>query len=860
MCRMLMAETDVADGAGSRLLPYIGKVEVAKKVHIYANGDKFFAGKNFVLNPRQLRSFDAFLNQVTSALKPNFGAVRTIRTPNQGHRVDDLTALESGKSYVASGSEKFVRLGYDQIAAAVQKSGNTGQALSPRESVLKRKIQVSGRIRKIKLEPIAVYVYANGESLEPPKRLLIQPWIERDWQAVLALVNEKVRLLSGAVRRLFELDSKQEVGSVKELKNEGSYVAAAKEKFKDVQYGISQGVLSPTLQQKRRHPHLVPLKKKSPHASSSDIATSAAASTALTGSGQSDSSAASSDSKGAETTGHGSPEVALKPHPPVATRKQHPVNEPPPVARNKGGILVRPLKHKRELAKDKTVDLDKDEGGLYKAKNASSGDADTVDDTGAQTEVPVDEQKAEEVAEDPRAARRERLRRRRERIRKRRAAAAAARAREALLSAAASRIQAAARAFLRRRAEARREQADAIQAKLEGTRRTEAAVQIQAAYRGHRTRETLRERRRAEEDEQRQLESSRQAAAAGAAAKIQATYRGHRARAAVRPQLEERRRRKEEEERRRQAAAAVKIQSSYRGHRTRVELARRKEESAATAAAEQQAAAVRIQAAYRGHRARAELRDAQRQQRDAAAAERQRAAAATQIQAAYRGHRTRAQAGELRRVEAGKRTAALKIQATYRGHRTRLAVREQRNRQTSAAVKIQAAFRGHRDRKKLKELQPPPPSSQREEAAAATDATRNAAATKIQAVYRGHRARAAAEGQRLALAHAVRRHVAVTQIQGAYRKYRSRKLRQAEREERGRRAAAATKIQSTFRGHRTRKALASERAGNGAGKTGGDGNDASVAPAKPLPADGSGEASTTGNGALGTAERGPPPS
>ena len=87
------------------------EITLAKKVHIYSNGDRFFTGRRFVINPRQTRNYESFLTQVTYSLKPSFGAVRVLRTPENGHPVCDLSDLETGRSYVAC-AQKFVKLGW----------------------------------------------------------------------------------------------------------------------------------------------------------------------------------------------------------------------------------------------------------------------------------------------------------------------------------------------------------------------------------------------------------------------------------------------------------------------------------------------------------------------------------------------------------------------------------------------------------------------------------------------------------------------------------------------------------------------------------------------------------------------------
>ena len=83
--------------------------ERAKKIKLYRNGDQQFAGKDFILNKRQIRTWEAFLQNVTSDLKAN-EAVRSIRTPTRGHRVTTLEDLEDSKNYVAVGIGRFKKL------------------------------------------------------------------------------------------------------------------------------------------------------------------------------------------------------------------------------------------------------------------------------------------------------------------------------------------------------------------------------------------------------------------------------------------------------------------------------------------------------------------------------------------------------------------------------------------------------------------------------------------------------------------------------------------------------------------------------------------------------------------------------
>lgn len=101
-----MAQDDY-HSAQSRLT--LSEIDKAKKVRLYRNGDKNFYGKEFVLNRRRVRTLDSFLQLVTSDLKTS-NAVRSIRTPRHGTRIDNLDQLLDHENYVAVAGGKFKSL------------------------------------------------------------------------------------------------------------------------------------------------------------------------------------------------------------------------------------------------------------------------------------------------------------------------------------------------------------------------------------------------------------------------------------------------------------------------------------------------------------------------------------------------------------------------------------------------------------------------------------------------------------------------------------------------------------------------------------------------------------------------------
>ncbi|KAG2468151.1 DCDC2 protein, partial [Polypterus senegalus] len=132
---------------------YTPQASPAKTILMYRNGDPFFPGRKFIINPRQTPSFENFLSSVTQGIEAQFGAVRNVYTPLNGHRVLAMEHLQHGQRYVAAGAERFKKLD----------------------------------------------VFKNGDVLVPPIRILIPKYTLRSWDRVLALITEKIRLRTGAV-------------------------------------------------------------------------------------------------------------------------------------------------------------------------------------------------------------------------------------------------------------------------------------------------------------------------------------------------------------------------------------------------------------------------------------------------------------------------------------------------------------------------------------------------------------------------------------------------------------------------------------------------------------------------------------
>ncbi|XP_078613343.1 echinoderm microtubule-associated protein-like 6 isoform X1 [Branchiostoma floridae x Branchiostoma japonicum] len=216
----------------------IAAAERAKAVVIHKNGDAFDPGRKFVVNERVVKDLDTFLNYVSTDLGTTpFGPVRKLHTPKEGHRVKTLEDLEAGGVYVAAGKERFKPANYGEyfrVRAQLQHSKT--QDLKP---IVRRKIQVSAKWRKVDQDICIIHIFRNGDSLTPPSKLLFKKaWLQNKctWDVLLEMVQEKVSLDSGAIRKLYRLDGKP-VRDVADIQHDSYYIAVGNEGLKMVEYG-----------------------------------------------------------------------------------------------------------------------------------------------------------------------------------------------------------------------------------------------------------------------------------------------------------------------------------------------------------------------------------------------------------------------------------------------------------------------------------------------------------------------------------------------------------------------------------------------------------------------------------------------
>ncbi|XP_016359396.1 doublecortin domain-containing protein 2-like [Sinocyclocheilus anshuiensis] len=213
--------------------PHFRSQPEVKNIYFYRNGDPYYAPRRLVINSKRVSTFDTLLREVTGGVRAPFGAVRSIYTPQAGHRVQSLEHLRSGQQYVAAGRERFKKIDYLQIATRKKTTLQPNGVLKP---VPQSRVIVSARFLKPIKEPCAIFVVANGDVLNPAMRLLIPSRVIGQFERILEMVTEKMGLrIIGGVRSLYTFEGTL-VMDGKELENGQFYVAVGRDKFKKLPY------------------------------------------------------------------------------------------------------------------------------------------------------------------------------------------------------------------------------------------------------------------------------------------------------------------------------------------------------------------------------------------------------------------------------------------------------------------------------------------------------------------------------------------------------------------------------------------------------------------------------------------------
>lgn len=217
----------------------------AKHVTVLRNGDGKYEGRKFIISRRRYRTFDSLLSDITHQIGAPFGAVRRLYTPKGSRQIRGIDDLEGGGTYVAGGTERFKKIEYSPMQQPGKNWGFSSRfkpgflADDPPPLILPKKnrkyAQRSAQFHKVR-QPVQFTVYRNGLPADKGSRFLLKSREMKSFETVLTIISFKIRLVEGAVRKLYTTDGSllTEPG---EITDGGHYVACGSRRFMPGVYG-----------------------------------------------------------------------------------------------------------------------------------------------------------------------------------------------------------------------------------------------------------------------------------------------------------------------------------------------------------------------------------------------------------------------------------------------------------------------------------------------------------------------------------------------------------------------------------------------------------------------------------------------
>ena len=86
----------------------------SRKVTLFRNGDRYFAGKQIDITPQNYANLGQLLQELSTTIDLPYG-VRRLFTPNRGSEVTDVNIIKDGAAYVCASFEPFQKLEYTAI-------------------------------------------------------------------------------------------------------------------------------------------------------------------------------------------------------------------------------------------------------------------------------------------------------------------------------------------------------------------------------------------------------------------------------------------------------------------------------------------------------------------------------------------------------------------------------------------------------------------------------------------------------------------------------------------------------------------------------------------------------------------------
>lgn len=184
--------------------------EQGKRIRLYRNGDRFFKGIWYTIIP-SLRSWPAFLEDlqkiqflIDSLALPH--GVRFVFRSNGGEPCNGLEELKHGQSYVVSSTDKFKRIDYANAAQPIWSFVSNKLTNEPTASGLRETFQ---REPNEFVKPRIITIIRNGIKPRRVVRHLLNKRTAQSFDMVISDITSKIKLNSGAVRKLYSISGKQ---------------------------------------------------------------------------------------------------------------------------------------------------------------------------------------------------------------------------------------------------------------------------------------------------------------------------------------------------------------------------------------------------------------------------------------------------------------------------------------------------------------------------------------------------------------------------------------------------------------------------------------------------------------------------
>nr|XP_034334286.1 doublecortin domain-containing protein 2 isoform X19 [Crassostrea gigas] len=335
-----------------------------KIIKMYKNGDKFRPAKPILFNESHFSSWEIFLDEVQEKLKFE-RPVRSIYTPEGGTEVYTFEQIQDDHAYVAA-SGKFEPFRYTAIESHSPRPSkiNKSNFNSRIEPVVHSRIRQDARFRQsqtLASRAKRITVAINNDDIDHSHVVLIPAKKVNNLQAIIETIDDDLnnnRGIQFRVEYLVDTDTEEVCTHPEDIIEDHIYVACNKgRRYIPKTYskdGRKNFVVIPSPR---------PLQTLPPIGSKNY---------------------------------KGSPDNSVTSNPEYGSRKKpHQAN---------GAIHTKPQKHKRTPEKKaKQTDYDKDDGGVFKAKDTNKhtkGAREVGETKDTRTDLPIDQVPAEEVKEE----------------------------------------------------------------------------------------------------------------------------------------------------------------------------------------------------------------------------------------------------------------------------------------------------------------------------------------------------------------------------------------------------------------------------------------------------------------------------